>query len=154
MNPAAWISLGSVMVSFIALSIGVHTARAAARERRLRHEASFADDAYVVLRSLRDAAFGYAIREYGKHDADLLTVAKSAMELQHILPGVADENLAAQLKQLLDAKAVAYARELYEVASETGRMFVGTGEQPKFEELAYLADSAIGRCQLLRRNRA
>lgn len=61
---------------------------------------SFTDEVYVVLRSLRDAAFGYAIPEYGEHDADLLTVAKSAMELRDLLPGMADDNLAAQLRTI------------------------------------------------------
>jgi hypothetical protein len=154
MTPTAWVSLGSAIVSLLALAVTTNTARIAAQERRLRREGAFAEEVYVVLRSLRDAAFGYAVREYGEHDADLLLVARSAMELQGLLPGVVDDSLLTQLQQLLATTAVQYALDQYKVTSVSARTLSPTGMHREFKRAAQLADSAIKRCQELRRAQA
>ena len=152
MDEGTTVGVVGLVFSLAALGLGIANAVVAWRQRGRQEDAAVTGDLYPVLRTLRDSAWHYAKPLGGQQSDDLITLNAGLRDLADLYPAIRDSELREAVQALLEHDVAGIALSI------DPRRFISAGVVDEalgwFSDFANLAQTAVSRCQALRRGAA
>lgn len=139
----------AVVISALALVLGVVNAVMGLRQRSREADAAVTADLYPVLRTIRDAAWQYAKPLGGGGDEHLVTLHYALNDLADLRPAIRNRELERSVGEVLVHPAAALPLSI-DPPRFMGA-FMGDDGAAEMHALATLVNDVVEACQRLRR---